>query len=328
MKVLFLGNRERIETYLPRDMAIVSRSEIAVLPMDAAPEQVIEAGHDANVVVVDAIAKLTRAQIEQMPDLILIHSEGVAYNGIDIACARERHIPVCNERGANARAVGEHTVMLMLALLRSLPSGSQAVLSGRQIEMKEYLMVHGIHELSEMQVGLYGFGAIARETARLLIPFGPKVHYYCRRAADKADEEQYHASYLPEEDLLAQSDIISLHVPVTPETSGLCGKRFFARMKDGSYFINTARGQIVDNEALCEALISGKLQGAGLDTIAPEPVQKDNPLLNLPPQVQSRVILTPHIAGVTSGFFKRAHRTIWENIERAEKGEALVNRIV
>jgi phosphoglycerate dehydrogenase-like enzyme len=98
-------------------------------------------------------------------------------------------------------------------------------------------------------------------------------------------------------------------------------------MKNGSYFINTARGEIVGNAALKDALLAGKIIGAGLDTVAPEPVQEDHMLLHLPEEIQRRVIITPHIAGVTTGFFRRAHRTIWENIQRVKNGEEPVNQV-
>lgn len=325
MKVLFLGNRDRIEKYLPKDIPAVSGADIAVLPIRSTEKEVAAEGKDAEYVVVDAIAALTAREIENMSNLKMIQSEGVAYNRIDCVCAGERGIPVCNQRGANAAAVAEHTVLLMLALTRYLVPGYQDVMAGRQIETKEYMMIHGIHELSEMKIGLIGFGAIAKAVAGFLQPFGPEVHYYCRHRADPETEEHCRAYYLPEEELLAGSDIVSIHVPVTPETEGMCGAEFFRGMKDGSYFINTARGEIVDNPALAEALISGKLIGAGLDTVAPEPVQKDNVLLNLPADVQRRIVITPHIAGVTSGFFRRAHRAIWENIQRVEDGGRPIN---
>ncbi len=326
MKVLILGNPERVKKYLP-DLPVARQAEITVLLLNAPEDEVIAAGRDAEMVVVDAIAPFTADEIRHMPKLRLIQSEGVAYNGIDLAAAAERGILVCNQRGANAAAVAEHTVMLMLALLRSLVPGYQEVLAGRQIETKEYLMVHGICELSEKKVGLIGWGAIARATARLLVPFGPEI-YYCRRSGEDPEaEETYGAHFLPKEELTAQCDIVSLHVPVTAETTGMCGDAFFRRMQEGSYLINTARGELVDNEALCRALASGKLLGAGLDTLAPEPVQKDNPVLQLPEDVRRRVIVTPHIAGVTSGFFRRAHRTIWENAERIERGQEPVNLV-
>lgn len=327
IKVAFIGDPARTKKYLP-DTEFARSAKIVTIPVGATEDEVISKAEGAVAIVVDAISKVTRREMESLPTLKIVESEGAAYDKIDVEAAEELGIYVCNQKGANAKAVAEHTVMLMLALLRSLAPGYESVLAGRQIETKMRLMVSGIRELSEVKVGLVGFGAIAKETARLLVPFASETAYYSRTRADAGAEERYGVSYEPLFDLLSSCDIISMHVPVTPQTEGMCGGEFFDAMKDGSYFVNTARGDLVDNEALASALISGKLAGAGLDTVAPEPVTADNVLVNLPPEVQSRVIITPHIAGVTSGFFARAHRAIWENIESVVNGMEPRNRVV
>lgn len=319
MKVLFISDAARVEKYKP-DTGFAKETAYTVLPISASEDEVIEAGRDAEVLVSDAITPVTRYEIEHMPRLKLIQSEGVAFNQIDIRAAAERGIYVCNQKGANAVAVAEQTILLMLALLRDLVSGYSEVRAGRQIETKMYLMSHGIFELNERKVGLIGMGAIGKEVARLLVPFAPEVFYNQHHPLSPEEEARYHVKFLPEEELLSSCDIVSIHVPVTPETTGMCDHAFFSGMKDRSYFINTARGEVVNNQALVEALKSGKLAGAGLDTLAPEPVQADNPLLNLPDDLQRRVIVTPHIGGGTSGFFRRANEMEWKNAERIARG--------
>lgn len=320
MKILFIGDRARVEKYKP-DTEFAKATEYMVMPIDASEDEIIAAGSDAEVVVVDAICPFTKYEIEHMPKLKLIHSEGVAYNQIDIQTAQEHGIYVCNQKGANAIAVAEQTILLMLALLRHLLDGYEAVKAGHQIETKTYLMSHGIYELNEMKVGLIGFGDIGKEVARLLIPFGVQVYYYQRHRLSKTEEKQYQATYFTLDDLLKTCNIISMHVPVTPETVGMCDSAFFEKMQDQTYFINTARGEIVVNQALVEALQSGKLAGVGLDTLAPEPVQKEHPLLHLPVDLQQKIIISPHIGGCTSGFFHRANQMIWENAQRIAKAE-------
>lgn len=327
MKILFISDRTRVETYKP-NTEFAKATEYMVMPIDASEDEIIAAGNDAEVVVVDAICPFTKYEIEHMPKLKLIHSEGVAYNQIDMQTAQEHGIYVCNQKGANAIAVAEQTILLMLALLRHLLDGYEAVKAGHQIETKTYLMSHGIYELNEMKVGLIGFGDIGKEVARLLIPFGVQVYYYQRHRLSKPEEKQYQATYLALDDLLKTCNLISMHVPVTPETVGMCDSAFFEKMQDQAYFINTARGEIVVNQALVEALQSGKLAGVGLDTLAPEPVQKEHPLLHLPVDLQQKIIISPHIGGCTSGFFHRAHQMIWENaqhIAKAEKPIHIVN---
>ncbi|MBR3690049.1 MAG: D-2-hydroxyacid dehydrogenase, partial [Eggerthellaceae bacterium] len=133
--------------------------------------------------------------------------------------------------------------------------------------------------------------------------------------------------YVELDELLSACDIVSIHVPVTPETTGLVDGEFIRKMKRGAILINTARGEIVDQLALKEAIISGHLSAAGLDTLHPEPVKPDNPLLHLPVEFEKRIVFSPHIGGVSEGMFYRAHKTVWENIERVVSGEDPIHRV-
>ena len=320
MKVLHIGKRGVMQRYSEPD-SLLYRMETVDFYMGQPVEVYLEAAADADFIVADAIAPVPGELIRAMPNLKLIHSEGVAYNRIDLEAAREQGVYVCNCKGANAAAVAEQAVFLMLACLRNAGEGDRAVREGRQIEVKERMMVEGFAELGDCTVGLVGFGAIAKETAKRLAAFDCRVVYYARHRATAEEESLCHATYLPLDQLLAQSDIVSLHVPVTEETTGMADERFFEAMKNTAWLINTARGEIVDNDALAAAITGGKIAGAGIDTLAPEPVQADHPLVNLPAPYCDRVFFSPHIGGVTSTMFKKAHRNIWANIERMERGE-------
>lgn len=320
MKVFVIGSEERIRKFAP-SMPVVSQADITVCPVGTSNEEMLKKAQGTRYLIADAICKVDREFISGLPDLKMIHSEGVGYNGIDAAYAAEKDIYVCNCKGCNAAAVAEQTVMLMLCLLRSMVPCHQAVLDGKQFAVKEYQMLNGIKELGEMQVGLYGFGSIGKETARRLKAFGCPVSYYQHHRLSEDDERELGVTYTSKEELIRNSDMLSLHVPVTEETRGMVNREFIQAMKDGAYLINTSRGELVVNEDLCEALESGKLSGAGLDTIAPEPVTIDNPLLNMSKQAMNRLELSPHIGGITTSTFKRSHRMIWENIERMERGE-------
>ena len=310
------------ESYLGKTVRARGEFSIYQLVVDGVL-QPAPAAYDC--IIADAIAKVPKALIDGMPNLKLIHSEGVAYNGIDLVAAAERGIPVCNCKGMNAKAVAEQAVLLMLALLRTLIPGDEAVRQAKQIEMKQRRMVEGIDELGDVTVGIIGLGDIGQATAKLLDAFGTHVLYYNPHRKSEQIERECHVTYLPEDELLAQSDIVSLHMPVTPETVGSIDAEFIGKMKPGSYLINTARGELVDQEALCQALVSGHLAGAGLDTLAPEPVTADNPLLNLPSEAASKVVFSPHLGGITQAFFFRAHKLVWENIARVAAGDKPVN---
>ena len=324
VKVLHLGSQKRYETYDPHTPFSDAAEKIYV-PMNAPLEEILAAGSDADYIIADAVAHVPAALVEQMPHMKMIHSEGVAFNSFAWREAAQRGVYVCNCKGANAAAVAEQAVFLMLACLRNAGEGDRAVREGRQIEVKERMMVEGFAELGDCTVGLVGFGAIAKETAKRLAAFDCRVVYYARHQASPEEESLYHATYLPLDELLAQSDIVSLHVPVTEETTGMADERFFETMKNTAWLINTARGEIVDNEALAAAITGRKIAGAGIDTLAPEPVQADHPLVNLPAPYCDRIFFSPHIGGVTSTMCKKAHRNIWANIERMERGERPVN---
>lgn len=324
MKLLVIGDRARTEKFLP-DLPIVGETELVVVERGTSDEDILRKAEDADAILADAISPVSAKLIDGMPNLKMIHSEGVAFNAIDGEAAARRGIYVCNNRGVNAVAVAEQTLLLILGVLKHVVEGDAAVRAGRQIAYKEQLMVSGIEELSGMTVGLIGFGAIAREVAKRLNAFDADVVYTKRHRLDEAEERLLGVRYLGRAELLAASDIVSVHVPVTAGTRGMVDDAFFAQMKQGSYLVNTARGEIVDNEALVRVLASGKLSGAALDTVAPEPVAADNPLVTLPPELASHILFSPHIGGVTTNMFGRAHRCVWENLARVARGERPVN---
>ncbi len=324
MKLLVVGSKARTEKYLP-DLPIAREVEIVVVERGASDDEILDAAADADFIMADAISPVSARLIDSMPNLKLVHSEGVAYNAIDVNAARARNVYVCNNAGANAVGVAEQTVLLMLACLRDAINGDAAVRAGQQIQTKERMMLEGIRELGDCRIGFVGFGAIAQETARHLAGWGCEMLYNKRHQLAEEDELALDVRFATVDEIATSCDIVSVHVPVTNDTRNMVDAAFLARMKPGAILINTARGEIVDTQALADALEAGTLGAAGLDTVAPEPVQLDNPLLNLSDQAARRVVLSPHIGGTTVGFFRRAHRTIWENIARVAAGDVPIN---
>ena len=200
MKIVILGAEARYRAYQPA-MPFIQQQELVFLDKDSTEAEILAAGADAEVLFVDAITVVSAALMEHMPCLRLIHSEGVAFDRIDLSAARERGIYVCNNKGCNAGAVAEQTVLLILMLLRHALEGDEAVRAGRQMEMKERCMVEGITELSACKVGLVGFGDIARAAAERLVPFGCELYYYTKHRRLPEEEKKYHVTYLPLEEL-------------------------------------------------------------------------------------------------------------------------------
>ena len=258
----------------------------------------------------------TAGMIAAAPRLRLIQKIGVGVNTIDLEAARARGIAVCNLPGTNARAVAELALALMLACLRRLPAFDAATRAGRGWSL-DPAMQDGLGELGGRVVGLVGYGAIPRALARVLAALGCRVIYTARAAHEDAPD-----GYRPLDALLAEADIVSLHVPLDAATDRMIGRDALARMKSGAILINTARGGLVDQAALTEALGAGHLAAAGLDVFAAEPADPADPLLALP-----NVVLTPHIGWLTTGTFARSFSIAAENCRRLAAGEALLHQV-
>jgi lactate dehydrogenase-like 2-hydroxyacid dehydrogenase len=314
-----MTSRARVEKFydlsaLPRDW------ELTFVGSFPSPETVRAAGADADFIFADAVSNIGAEILDALPKLKLIHSEGVGYNGIDVRAAAQRGIHVCNHVAVNSGAVAEHAILLMLAVMRRVLEGDAMVRAGEQIEAKERFILDEIPELGACSVGLVGFGAIGRETAKRLRGFGSAVYYCNRRRAPAEVEAECGASHLDRDALFASCDIVSLHLPANAETAGIIDRAALARFKPGALLINTARGELIDQEALAEALTQGQLGGAGLDTLSPEPVRADNPLLRLPDACRYKLVFSPHIGGTTKQCFLRAHRDVWQNFLDAAAG--------
>ncbi len=302
------GFRRQLEQHAPAWLDIVVVDEADTATFTAAMQ-------DAHVLL-HVLEPVTAAMIAAAPQLRLIHKIGVGVNTIDLDAARQRGIAVANMPGTNTPAVAELTLLLMFATLRRVAfwdrTTRQAI--GWEAELQVF---DTLGELNGRVVGLVGYGAVATHLAPILQTCGAAVVYTARQAKPQAVGKP--CSF---DELLRVSDIVSLHVPLAPETTRLMDAAAFARMKPGSVFINTARGGLVDEPALIAALQSGHLRAAGLDVFADEPIHADNPLLTL-----ENVVVTPHIAWLTPETLERSCTIAVENCRRLRAGEPLLHRV-
>ena len=319
MKILVFGPRDRYDVYRP-DFAAGMPVELVFRTPEQTYVQAARENADAEVLFVDAITPVGGDVMDQLPRLRMIHSEGVGYNCIDCTAARERNIFVCNNKGCNAASVAEHTIMLMLMALRYGIQGHQAVVEGRQIQMKQQAIAARAPGLFQCSVGLVGFGDTAQAAARRLAAFGCPLYYYTAHRRPPEVEDDFGVTYLPLEELAARCDVISLHCAVTPETENMVDAAFLGRMKPGAVLVNCARGALVDNQALRQALIDGRIACAALDTIEPEPTPADHPLVDLPEEARGRAIYSSHLGGSSGGSFAKAHLTMWANAKEILEG--------
>ncbi len=232
---------------------------------------------------------VTAEMIAQAPRLKLIQKWGIGVDKIDLEAARRAGVTVAITAGATSIPVSEHTLMLMLATSRRLPLAHRSLQEGKWIASDLRTVCA---KLDGKTVGLFGFGNIARFVAKRLSGFDVNILYHSRTRLDPAIEQQFNVRYVDFDTLLAQSDILSLHAPLTDQTKHLFNTKTFNKMKRGAMLINTARGELIDETALVEALRSGQLSSAGLDTFEGEPPRADHPLLHM-----DQVVATPHSAG-------------------------------
>lgn len=285
-------------------------------------EKVFEALRRADAVIGDYTFRIpiTAEMCKEMKNVRVIAQPSTGYDHIDVEACAKAGVPVANIGGANAVSVAEYTIMVALALLRRLILAHTSTLRGEWLQWD--LMEMGTYELQGKTWGIIGFGRIGREVAKRLRPFEVKILYYDKVRFPKEVEEEYRVEYAPLPKLLRSSDIVSIHVPLTPETRGMIGERELRLMKPTAILINPARGEIVDEEALARALREGWIMGAAVDVYSREPPGPDHPLLNLG---EANVILTPHIAGATTDARSRIIQVTIENIVRVLKGEKPIN---
>jgi glyoxylate reductase/D-3-phosphoglycerate dehydrogenase len=246
------------------------------------------------------------------PGLKLVQMLSAGYDRADLEAARKARLPLCNNGGANAVAVAEHAILLMLAVSRRLIAQHRNVAAGRW----QGNAPPTVHEVRDKVLGIVGLGTIGRKVARLALAFGMAVHYYDIKRLSEAEEDALGVRFRLLPEILRGSDILSLHVPLNESTRGMIGAGELALMKPSAIVVNTSRGPVIDEKALTAALSAGKLFGAGLDVFDEEPTPPDNPLLKL-----DNVVLTAHLAGPTLESNVTRLRNGFDNVQRVARGE-------
>ncbi len=260
-----------------------------------------------DVLVSTAFVPVTREDIFCASRLRFIQVAGVGVDHVDLEAAREKGVIVAGVAGSNAQSVAEHVIMSTFALLRPL------ILSHHDLKEGKWNLpgwMGQAQELAGKTFGIYGMGRIGQELAKRLLPFGVTLLYHDLRPLSPEEERLWGLSFVSKDVLFKASDIISVHLPFTPDLYHVIGPQEFLAMKDGSIFINTARAELVDEDALISALQT-KLLGAAIDVLNSEPPSAEDPLLKLP-----NVLLTPHGAGVTIQAQNRIAQDAIQNVLR------------
>ncbi len=256
--------------------------------------------------------------LERLPALKVVANYAVGYDNIDLDALRDRGVALSNTPDVLTEATADLTWSLILTVSRRLIEAAELARHGEWAWHPTLLL--GV-ELGGRTLGLLGAGRIGQAVGRRAVPFGMEVVYWDQRAQPEFEREVGARRIASLDEILASSDIVSIHVQLSEETAGLIGRNELARMKEGAILINTARGGIVDEDALCEALESGALRGAGLD------VYEDEPRIRECLKKLAHVVLLPHIGSATEETRRRMFELAWENLMRGVRGEPLLTPV-
>lgn len=280
---------------------------------EASYQQLVKESIDANYFLVSGRLPIDRAVLDAAPHLKMIQRTGVGTEMLDLAEIKRRGIPVYVNAGVNARSVAEHTLALILSALKRLPQINNQTHSGIWKKQQQGVTTH---ELYGTTVGLVGMGNIGRLVASMLQPFGAKVIYTDVHRQNEEIESNLELSYCEDfEELLPQCDILSFHCPLTKENTEMLNKRTLSIIKENAIVVNTARGRLINPNDLYDALKTGYLKAAALDTHYEEPIKENYKLAEL-----ENVILTPHIGGLSFEAFSSMMFEAMNNIQAFEEG--------
>ena len=270
--------------------ALAALGELTVYDRSSRTDQqeAIDRIGDAEIVITNK-TPITRAVLDACPSVRFIGVLATGYNVVDTACARERGIPVSNVPAYGTAAVGQFTIALLLEICHHVAHHSETVFAGKWEHCPDFCYWdYPLIELDGKTMGIIGFGRIGQATGRIARALGMRV---LATGSRPCPEGEAIAEYTDLDTLLANADVIALHCPLFPETAGIINRETIAKMKDGVILLNSARGGLVVEQDLADALNSGKVAAAGLDVVSTEPIQGDNPLLKA-----KNCIITPHIA--------------------------------
>lgn len=272
-------------------------------------EQTIERAKDADIIITSKVI-LSREVLQQLPKLKLIAITATGTNNVDLDAAKELGVAVKNVTGYSATTVPEHVLGMIFALKHSLAGWQRDQITEKWTESKQFCYFdYPITDVKGSTLGVFGKGCLGTEVGRLAELLGMKVLYAEHRNATTCRE-----GYTPFEEVLKQADILTLHCALTETTKNLINQETLSLCKKGAYLINTGRGPLIDEQAVCDALKSGHLGGAALDVLVKEPPEKNNPLIELA-KTMPNLIITPHIAWASDSAVTTLTKKVTQNIE-------------
>ena len=312
MKKIVLSNaykgavREFVESLVPAGFSL---EILETMSSDELKERIV----DADYFIVSGRMKVNGEVLSEAKQLKMVQRTGVGLDHIDLAYLKENNIPLYVNQGVNALSVAEHTLLLMLAVLKRLPHIDRFVKNGGWDKQNNGIQNH---ELSGKTIGIIGAGHIGRTVVKLLSGFDVNIIYYDAYRLNEEMEQSLRMQYVDLDTLLKESDVVSLHCPLLDSTRHMMNEETLKKMKPSAVLVNTSRGPLIDESALVEALRNGTIKAAGIDVYVSEPVAKDSPLLQL-----ENLVTTPHIAGITRESFGSMISKAFANMVAYEQGD-------
>lgn len=282
--------------------------EVIAYPLTPS-SQLIERIGDADAVICNK-SQITREVIEACPNLHYIGLFATGYNNIDVVVAREHGVTVCNAGSYSTSSVAQQVFAFILHHTTNVAGYDRFVQDGHWMKSETFSpFVFDMCELQGKTLGIFGFGSIGKAVAQIANAFGMRV-IVTTRTERESDKERYGIAYVSFEELLSESDFITVHCPLTKETTGVFNAQTFAKMKKTCYFVNTSRGAVLDESALAEAVSTKMIAGAGIDVLSVEPMQSDCPLFGV-----DGITITPHVAWAPYETRKRLLGIVCDNIQ-------------
>lgn len=297
---------EVIKSVTPKPFKLITLKE-------RSQEEIIRKIPCADYLLVGGRLKIDKKVLEAASKLKMIQRTGVGLDSLDLKEINKRNIAVYVNHGVNSKSVSEHTILLILSVLRNVTQSNYLLKSGKWVKHDLGIQNNDLHKKT---IGLIGLGNIGKEVAKRLKGFEVNILYNKRNRLTENDEEKLGVQFVPIETMLKNSDIISLHCPLNIHTEKMIGSKEFSQMKNNAIIINTSRGKLIDEKALIIALKSKAIKGAGLDVFEHEPLDRKNELINM-----DNVIITPHIGGITHEAFGNMMKSAFKNIKLFEEGK-------
>jgi phosphoglycerate dehydrogenase-like enzyme len=299
---------ERAGELAPASLSVLYRS-----PSDADVPQLFKT---ASALLIPAVGPKLPPELFADTSVTFVQVTGAGLDRLDKSALQRLGIAVANVPGGSNRAVAEYVVTAASLLLRRLCWADSQIQAGNYAAFRSRMLADNLSGFEGLLVGIVGLGVIGVAVADLFHTVGCGICYYDPAPANHDAAEAFGAKSMSLDELLGSADIVTLHVPLIPATHSLLGDRELAKMKPGSILIQASRGGVVDESALAKHLQAGRLGGAAVDVYTTEPPPSDNPLLALSGEARQRLLLTPHIAGVTRQSGAILFRTAWQNLER------------